>query len=230
MENTGLTLSEAGPDLAAFLHALANDGRAIVSAEPLAPADESAISLLHELNQRAQFELSAEPPEFSIEAALWAATLLYQICQFVVCRDIGEAQIATAFATECLASRGAATDWSADLTLRHLPALFRLTRHLSSGDSLVQELKTLAAAWPLSSVGVPDLSPPNLDSFIHHPALARLYADRIIAASDISRLGIPLIDDLLRADLGIHHNLAPELAAKLFPKENALKTEPAQSL
>jgi hypothetical protein len=230
MENTGLTLSEAGPGLAFFLQALANDGRVLVSADPLAAPDESVISSLHELNQRAQSELSAEAPEFSHETALWAATLLYQICQFVVCRDLGEAQIAAAFAPECPVSRGPGTDWSADLTLRHLPALFRLTRHLSSGDPLVQELKTFAATWPLSSVGVPDLPQPNLDSFINHPTLVRLYADRVVTAGDTSRLGDPFIDELLRADLGIHHNLAPEFAAKLFPKPNDTKTEPAQSL
>src|SRR4051812_4786829 len=230
MDNAGPTLSEAGPGLTYFLQALANDGRVIVSTERLTAPDESAISTLHELNHRAQSELSGEVPGFSPEAALWGATLLYQICQFVVCRDIGEAQIATAFAAECPASRGPATDWSADLTLRHLPALFRLTRHLSNGDPLVQQLKTLAAAWPLSSVGIPDLRQPNLDSFINNSTLVRLYADRIIAAGDTSRLGNPSIDDLLRADLGIHHNLAPELAAKLFPKENPAKTEAAQSL
>jgi hypothetical protein len=228
MENTGLTLSEAGPGLASFIEALTHDGRVVVSAEPLTSMDESAVSRLLELNQRAQSELSGAAPDFSAEAAVWAATLLYQICQFVVCRDIGEAQIAAAFALECPAPRGPSTDWSADLTLRHLPALFRLTRHLSNGDPLVQELKTLAAAWPLSSVGVPDLPPPNLDSFASHPALARLYADRIIAAGEASRLGNALIDDLLRADLGIHHHLAPELATKLFPKDT--KTEAAESL
>lgn len=230
MENTGLPLSEAGPGLASFIEALANDGRVIVSPEPLAAPDESAISRLLELHQRAQSELSGEAPDFSAEAAVWAANLLHQICQFIVCREIGEAQIAVAFAIECPVSRGPAADWSVDLTLRHLPALFRLTRHLSNGDPLVEALKTLAAAWPLSSVGIPDLPEPNLDSFINHPALARLYADRIITAGDASRLGNPLVDDRLRADLGIHHNLAPELAAKLFPKAKDSKSEAAQSL
>jgi|ERR1051326_146148 hypothetical protein len=230
MENTGLTLSQAGPNLASFIEALANDGRVIVSTEPLPPPDQIALSRLEALNERAQSDLPGEAPDFLPEAALWAATLLYQICQFIVCRDIGEAQITAAFATECPVSRGPATDWSADLTLRHLPALFRLTRHLSNGDPLVQELKTLAAVWPLSSVGVPDLPQPNLDSFIDHPALVRLYADRIIAAGDTSRLGNSFIDELLRVNLGIHHNLALELAAKLFPKANDMKGNAAQSL
>jgi hypothetical protein len=220
MENTGQTLSEAGPSLASFVHALANDGRIVVSSEPIAAPDESALSEVVDLNQRAQAELAGEPPGFSAETALWSANLLYQICQFVVCRDIGEAQIAAAFAQECPASRGPTADWSADILLRHLPALIRLAQQLSNGDPLVQDLKKVAATWPLSSVGVPELADLNLDTFIAHPALARLYADRIIAAVDTSRLGDPCVDDLLRADLGIHRELAPEIAKRLFGNES----------
>jgi len=220
MENTGLTLSEAGPSLGSFVHALANDGRIVVSSEPIAAPDESALTELAELNQRAQSELAGEPPGFSSETALWAANLLYQICQFVVCRDIGEGQIAAAFANECSTARGPDTDWSADLLFRHLPGLIRLAQQLSNGDPLVQELKKVATAWPLSSVGVPELVELNLDTFIAHPALARLYADRIVAAADTSRLGDPRVDDLLRADLGIHRELAPEIAKRLFDKES----------
>jgi hypothetical protein len=219
MENTGLPLSEAGPSLGSFLQALAHDGRIVVSPEPIGAPDESAVAAVHELNQRAQTELAGEPPGFSSETALWAANLLYQICQFVVCRDIGEDQIAGAFANECKAARGPETDWSADLLFRHLPALIRLAQQLSNGDPLVQELKKVAATWPLSSVGVSDLVDLNLDTFIAHPGLARLYADRIVAAADTSRLGDPRLDDLLRADLGIHRELATEIANKLFGKD-----------
>jgi hypothetical protein len=91
---------------------------------------------------------------------------------------------------------------------------------LSNGDPLVQELKKLAAAWPLSSVGVSDLTDLNLDTFIGHPALGRLYADRVVAAAETSRLGDPRVDDLLRADLGIHRDLAPEIANRVFGKES----------
>jgi MoxR-vWA-beta-propeller ternary system domain bpX4 len=219
MENTGQTLSEAGPSIASFVHALANDGRIVVSSEPIAAPDEAALSELVELNQRAQAELAGEPPGFSCEAALWAANLLYQICQFVVCRDIGEGQIATAFASECPVPRGPETDWSTDLLLRHLPAMIRLAQQLSNGDPLVQELKKVAAAWPLSSVSISELMDLNLDTFIGQPALARLYADRIVAAGDTSRLGDPRVDDLLRADVGVHRELAPEIAKRLFDKE-----------
>jgi MoxR-vWA-beta-propeller ternary system protein len=222
MENTGLTSSEAGPNLASFINALTNDGRIIVSADPIAPPDESTLAALVELNQRAGSELAGEAPVFSSETALWAASLLYQICQFIVCREIGETQIAAAFASECSGARGPGTDWSTDLLFRHLPPLFRLAQQLSNGDPLIQELKMLAAAWPLSSVGIPDLAELNLDTFMNHPALARLYADRILTAADSSRLGDPRVADLLRTDIGIHHDLAPEIAKQLFAKEHAI--------
>src|SRR5260370_31741520 len=106
MENTGLTLSEAGPSLASFLQALAHDGRIVVSPDPIAAADGSALAIVAELNQRAESELAGESPGFSSETALWAATLLYQICQFVVCREIGEQQMAAAFANESPPARG----------------------------------------------------------------------------------------------------------------------------
>jgi MoxR-vWA-beta-propeller ternary system domain bpX4 len=218
MENTGPPLTEAGPNLGSFIRGLTNDGRIIVSAEPISPPDESVLPALVELNERAQAELAGRGPGFSSEAALWAANLLYQICQFVVCREIGEAQMAAAFAVECPISRGPATDWSVDLLLRHLPSLFRLSRQLSNGDPLIEELKKIAAAWPLSSVGISDLSDLQLDTFMDNPALARLYADRIVAAGDLSRLGDARVDDLLRTDIGIHHDLAPELAGRLFEK------------
>jgi MoxR-vWA-beta-propeller ternary system domain bpX4 len=219
MENTGLTLSEAGPSLASFLQALAHDGRIVVSPQPIAASDEAAVAVVIELNQRGQAELAGEGPGFSSETALWAATLLYQICQFIVCRDIGEGQIAAAFANECPTSRGPETDWSADLLFRHLPGLFRLSQQLSNGDPLVQELKKLAAAWPLSSVGISDLGSLNLDTFVGHPALGQLYADRVVAAGDTSRLGDARVDELLRADLGIHRELAPEIARRVFGKD-----------
>jgi hypothetical protein len=226
MENTGLTGLEAGPSLASFIRGLANDGRIVVSPDSITPTDETALSALIELNERAESELAGESPGYSSEAALWAAQLLYQICQFIVCREIGEAQMAAAFARECPVPRSPAVDWSADLFFRHLPSLFRLSQQLSNGDPLIQELKRVAAAWPLSSVGISELGELNLDTFINCTALARLYADRIIAVSDASRLGDARVDELLRADIGIHHELAPEIAKRLFAKQNT-PLEPA---
>lgn len=209
--------ASAGADLALFLKSLAEDGRAVVSSEPLTNETEEALSVLRQMDEYARSELALEPPQFSANAALWAARLLYQLCQFTVCRNLGEEQIAAACDLACSEPRGSQADWSADLTLRHLTKLFELARHLSHADPLVQRMKQIASAWPLSSVGIPGLKDLDLGSFMGHPALRRLYADRVFAASDVSRLGDARLDDLLRADLGIHHELAPALAGKLFP-------------
>jgi hypothetical protein len=94
--------------------------------------------------------------------------------------------------------------------------LFQIARHLSNADPLIEQIKLIAAAWPLSSVGIPELEGLHLDSLIGSPALRRMYADRIIAAGDSSRLGDEQLDDVLRGDLGIHRDLAPDIAGKLF--------------
>lgn len=207
---------EDAPGLGWFLKCLAEQGRAIVSDKPLPNADADATSALRQLHQIAQAELGLEVPPFSMEAAVWGARLFYHLCQFTVCRDIGEEQIRKECGIPCPAPRGPEADWSADLTLRHLPKAFALARHLSHADPLVLELKRIAAAWPLSSVGIPGLEKTCPDSFIDHPALRRLYADRILTRGDASRLGDARVDECLRSDLGAHRDLAPGLAAKLF--------------
>jgi len=208
--------SEPVAALALFLESLSEDGRAVVSAEPLAEGADEALAVLHYLDNSARNELALSAPPFCPSAALWGARLIYPLCQFTVFRDIGVEQIQAVCGVACPEVRSPAVDWSVDLTLRHLPQVVELARHLSHADPLLGEMKEIAAAWPLSSVGITGLRDLQLDPFISHPALRRLYADRIFAAGDVSRLGDPRVDDLLRADLGVHRNLAPAIAEKLF--------------
>jgi MoxR-vWA-beta-propeller ternary system domain bpX4 len=211
----------AEPDLGEFIKLLAEEGRAVVSARPLKTDEPNALAALAQIDELARAGFGLEAPLFSNEAALWAARLFYHLCQFTVCRDIGEEQIRVQCTIPCPAPRGPAIDWSADLSLRHLPKVFELARHTSSGDPLVQQLKVIATEWPLSSVGIPGLNNPRIDSFIGHPTLRRLYVDRIIACGDVSRLGNASVDDTLRADLGVHRDLAPMLAQKLFQNHDS---------
>ena len=172
--------------------------------------------VLRQIDEHSRNGLTLDLPPFSAATALWAAQLFYQLCQFTVCRDIGEAGIKAACGISCPEPRGPAVDWSADLTLRHLPKLFQLARHLSHVDPLIGQMKQIAAEWPLSSVGIPGLENLNPGSFIDHPGLRRLYADRIFTTEDASRLGDLRIDSQLRSDLGEHRDLAPAIAAKLL--------------
>lgn len=208
--------SRVNSPLALCLAELSHDGRAVVSLDHSAIDDADALPILEALHVSTRDEIAIDVPKFSPAVALWAARLFYQLCRFVVCRDIGQVEIKEVCEVRCPVERGPESDWSADLTLRHLPRVFQLARHLGNGDPLVEEIKKIATAWPLSSVGITGLEQPSLDSFVHHPALCRLYADRILAAEDVSRLGDPRIDDLLRSDIGIYHDLSPSLANKLF--------------
>jgi hypothetical protein len=211
-----MTTENEASELATFLKSLGEAGCAVITPAPLGDVDDEAPTALKQLDTHARDELALDAPEYSAPTALWAARLFYGLCQITVCRDLGEDRIAAACGVACPAARRPESDWSADLILRHLPRLFQLARHLSNADPLVQQMKAIATAWPLSSVGIPGLEKLALDTFIGHPALRRLYADRIIARGDTSRLGDPQVDDLLRADLGGHRELAPALAGRLF--------------
>lgn len=212
---------ESDVSIESFVRTLVGEGRAVVGAAgPVASAraDAPALAAVAELEARARPELAEEAPALCAEAAVWAACLLHEACRFTVCRDLGEDAMRASLGVPCPAPRGPETDWSVDLMFRHLPDVLRFARQLSNGDPLVARLGQLATEWPLSSVGVPDAAGGSLDSFITHPALRRLYADRILARADFSRLGDPRVDDLLRADLGLHRDLAPLLAARLWPE------------
>jgi MoxR-vWA-beta-propeller ternary system domain bpX4 len=205
-------------DLALFLKSLVQEGRAAVSVQPLPHQTDDALSVLKDLDAHARNELALDLPAFSAATALWSARLFYQLCRFTVCRDLGEKEIVAVCSVVCPEPRTPETDWSADQVLRHLPMLFQLARHLSNADPLLLRMKEIAAAWPLSSVGIAGLENLQLDSFVDHPGLRRLYAERIIASGDTSRLGDARVNDLLRADLGLHHDLAPSIARELFSK------------
>jgi hypothetical protein len=216
MKSPGAAEMDTAATLAVFLKTLAEEGRAAVSPGPLSHDSEEAIAVLRQVDELSRNGLALDVPPFSAATALWAAQLFYHLCQFTVCRDISEAGVKAACAIPCPEPRGPSADWSADLTLRHLPKLFQLARHLSHADPLVGQMKQIATAWPLSSVGMPGLEKPDPGPFIEHPGLRRLYADRIFAAGDTSRLGDPRIDSQLRSDLGEHRDLAPAIAAKLL--------------
>ncbi|HTB83797.1 MAG TPA: hypothetical protein VK742_09105 [Candidatus Sulfotelmatobacter sp.] len=216
MKSSDAAETGATANLAVFLKVLAAEGKAAVSATPLPPDAGEATLVLHQIDEHSRDALALDMPPFSAAAALWAAQLFYQLCRFTVCRDIGEEEIKAVCGISCPEPRGPAVDWSADLTLRHLPKLFQLARHLSHVDPLVGQMKRIATEWPLSSVGIPGLENVHPATFVAHPGLRRLYADRIFATGDASRLGDLHIDSQLRSDLGEHRDLASGIAAKLL--------------
>ena len=202
--------------LRAFLSELFNEGRVRVGPpQPALPDhDADAADWLIEFERQYRLELPDAPPPISRPAAMWAASAFYRACQFLVFRDIDAHTVERDLQRDppgCDTS----THYSVDLTFRFLPDLYRQARAISEGDVLVQKLKDWANRWPLSSVGMSGVVPASIDAVIEHPCLRRLYTDRIIAGRDIGRLSDERVRLAVAEALGLHTDLASEIAAAL---------------
>ncbi len=201
--------------MASFLKALISEGNARVTSEPAPPMDAEARRLLVQSEASARLELAGEAPDFRLDVGDWSAAILYASCRFVVCRDVPAAEIVRVLKTPCPQARSPEVEWSADILLRHLPEVYRQARHLSPGDPLLTELVSLGAEWPLSSVGIPGVVQVDAAPLMAHPVLARLYVDRVIKRSDLGRLSDPATREAVKAALGAHPELAPEVSRHL---------------
>jgi hypothetical protein len=154
-----------------------------------------------------RLDLAGEPPNLQLGSAVWAVQIIYKACQFLVYREADPDMVAKALGVPCPLPPSAKVCYSVDLALRILPDLFRLARAASPDDVLVQSLARLAQDWPLSSVGIA-IEKGDVSAFIDHPSLRQLYADRIIAAGDASRLTDVRVREAVRASVGGYPQLA----------------------
>ena len=74
----------------------------------------------------------------------------------------------------------------------------RLARSGAENDPLLAFLRQWAADWPLSSVGLPDVTPKSIEPIVQHACLLGIYRDRIIARKDRSRLGDPRVNEAVQ--------------------------------
>ena len=207
---------------ASFLSDLLETGRVRVPApaelreEELRAGDE----VLRAFEAAYRLELPGTPPAFDPAAARWAALRFFRACQFAAFRDVPAEAVAEALSgggPEPLPS----AHYSVDLVLRLLPDLVRFARSAAEKDPLVEHLLRLGREWPLSSVGLAEVGPVGLGAVADHPALLALYVDRVIATRDVSRLADARVRDGVRRALGLHTELAPQLAAALAQETTA---------
>jgi hypothetical protein len=194
-----------------FWDELRESGHPIV--ERGSPDDKDGLGAMVASADAAQrLELAYDTPQIVPAVTEWAITCLYQACQFLVYRDIEPEVISQAFNQPMPAASNVENCYSADLALCVLPELVKHARRLSEDDPLVSGLLRLAETWPLSSVGITGLGALNIDAFIGHPCLRRLYADRIILARDGSRLADPRAAAAVREAVGTYTDLMPGIA------------------
>lgn len=228
-----------------FLHELDQAGRVRI-ADALPPeADEVAAcdALLRARADRCALDLAGAAPPLQLDAARWAAVMLFRACQFLAFREIEAAEVEANLAVPSPLPPDPAVCWSVDLYFRHLPELHALAGGLAPEDALVVGLRRLAVQWPLSSVGMRGVSGSQLESnvgatsgsesvggvdgslFIEHAGLRTLYVDRIIEHGDSARLADPRVAAALKAAVGAYPQVAGRaLAASLtktgFGREN----------
>jgi hypothetical protein len=195
--------------LGQFLERLFEDGRVMVSAPEPVPAEElrAAEGTLAALEAVYRLDLPGEPPPLAPAAARWAAVSLFHVCQFVAYRNAGEEMMAAALGAPVPAAEAASLHYSVDLTFRFLPDLMRLARSDAENDPLLGYLRQWAVDWPLSSVGLPDVTPKSIEPVVNHRCLLNVYCDRIIARKDRSRLGDPRVEEAVKQAVGEERNL-----------------------
>lgn len=213
--------------LPSFLHSLLSEGRVRVDsvfkpdgrllAESPQELNES-FKLLSDFDREYQLELAHKPPEINRAALLWGAIQVYRAASLLTYREAGPEQLQAALTGVCPEPTSASVVYSVDLTYRFLPDLLRLARAASPQDPLVAILKEWANQWPLSSVGITDVTITDSLEWLDDPCLRQLYVDRILTEQDASRLTDSRTLEAVRTAVGAQSHLVPKLAAVLSAK------------
>ncbi|WBO86871.1 hypothetical protein [Hymenobacter yonginensis] len=206
--------------LSVFLHELLTTGCTVLTGQPdsFEPADlHAAENLLRDYHAEDATELPHTAPSFNVEAALWAATYLYQAVKLALVRELDETVVHKKL-RDFSGDKTPAAIYSADLTFRYLPDLLLIAKGLAPGDALVVRLQATARQWPFSSVGTDCVGAEADTAMLAHSALRQAYVDRIIRAQDRVRASQKHWAPLVHAALGGHAaTLWPDFAAFMLP-------------
>lgn len=193
-----------------FLTSIEDGARVPVSdAEPEFDAESKA--WLVRRHRQCSLELAGPPLPFDERAAAFGASRLCNGCRFLAYRHDDAEAVRKSFAAPSPKPDPAAI-FSVDLLLRHLPELWKLAHDLLDDDPLVVELKRLAAEWPLSSIGMPDVAGFDLEPVFAHRGLRQLYIDRALQRRDRARLADRRVLAGAREAVGGQPELQPLLA------------------
>ncbi len=155
---------------------------------------EAAAELLVQVESVWRSGWPGSPPEFRCDAALAASQTLLAIFQAVVFRDIEVSESQQAVAASGLPTGDVvvpdpAQHYSVDLLFQFLLQLIERAKRESAADELIPLLLDVLKPWPLSSVGVTELTgrspcPARLQVLAGHPSLWGMYIDRVLQRSD----------------------------------------------
>jgi hypothetical protein len=174
-----------------FLQRLLTEGSVVLTSRPVLRDEEKAgaLDLLSSAFSDALLDVAGPPIAFDGPTALAAAQCVGAACWFLVSRT--EQAEAVSKALTLPTSRDcAAAHFSADITLRFLPAVHRRARALACDDVLTRCLVKLLRAWPLAGARADVAEAPlTATNFGGHPGLMLLYAERLAGHSKPAWIG-----------------------------------------
>jgi len=218
--------------LATFLKGLFLNGSPVVDPGPAVPSPcPDCESLLLEAYQRDSWGFPGIQPPFRVEPAQQVSVWFYTAAMIYADRSMPPDLSTQLLKPVRFEEADASAHYSADIVLRHLPALHELAVGLADGDPVLVSLREMAWNWPLSSVGIRkhgETGAPDLAAIRSHPALWRLFLDRIVSEADRSLLDDESVRSGSRNSLGLHPELAIQLIS--FWEDVAPPRLPLQSL
>jgi hypothetical protein len=174
-------------------------------------------ALLARWHREAVADLPGPPLPLDVRAAFHGALLLFRAACLAAFREPGENVIRDLLADDLLpAADDPAAHFSADLCLRHWPRLCRMARACAEDDPLVVRMREIAAAIPLSALGLETGATPAAPCF-RHPGLFQWFAERAVALSDHAALTHPETAAFIRAKLGAFTSLLTEHTVPATP-------------
>jgi hypothetical protein len=189
--------------------------------EAEAANDHQLTSLLAAWHAEAAEDLGGPALAFDEAAALHGATLLFRAAWCYLHRDSTAAEVTQLLHLPAPGPLDPAAQFSADLTLQHLPSLHRMAQALAPGDPLLPALQQLAQTFPLASPGLlfpdktlPDPDPSSWHALRSHLGLWQLFLDRVLQRQDRLWLAHPDVLPAVHHALGAH---AKALAPFLLP-------------
>lgn len=199
-----------------FVTDLLSTGRVRLQSDQEPTADEcmAAVDQLLALEESYRADVPGTPPDVVRDAAEWALSAVYRLCQFHVYRHLRPEELESRFRDDSPECSSAAVHYSVDLTLRFLPDVAQLIRTTSPEDPLLGVVLRLAEPWPLSSVGIPDVEVGNVEPILADDCLRRMYVDRIIRSQDKTRCGHPVVQSEFQRVAGAWPDLVAGLETK----------------
>lgn len=158
-----------------------------------------------------RLSLPGMAPVLQREAARWAGMALYRACSYLLFRDVDPEAIDRALSVTCPADASASVHYSVDFLFRFLSDVYRFAAKAAQDDPLNRHLLLWGRQWPLSSVGMKDVTEVQNLNFLEDSCLLTLYVDRILARGDRSRLEHPAVLEAAQQVVGLYPALGNQM-------------------